>query len=116
MTCTSDGTVDLGQEPLSLAVYVRPGQTWSDSMVLVAVADGTETVIAWPSAPVLQFGPEDSPVVSVTGVLSEDPDSSTVDALASWSMTIEETALITAYMSARLLVDARTWLEGQVDA
>lgn len=121
MSCTGEDTVDLGQDPLPLAVHVKPGETWSDSMVLIAVAtDRSESPLAWPAAPVLQFGPGDSPIFTISGVLSDytDPDTSqtTTNALAAWSMTAIQTALLASYVPARLLVEDQTWLEGSVDA
>lgn len=114
--CTCGAGLELGPNPEDLKVTVIPGEPWGRSLVLDEYdpQTGTTTVISWPTEPVLEFGDPEDPIVSVTAVLSTDPDTSTVGAVASWSMGEGQVALLADFMPVRLTVDDETWAIGVV--
>lgn len=96
-------SLELGPQPGDLIVHMVTGDEFSASLVL----DEDGTTIAWPSAPDLEFATG----FTVTATLSEEVGS-TVDSMATWTLTEAEVAAIPNRTKVRLAVDGETWFLG----
>lgn len=99
----------LGPDTGPLTVRLVADDPWEAALILKE--DGTP--IAWPTAPILEFGATD---LEVAAALSPDDDTSTADALATWTMTEDQVNAIAelGVSEVRLSVDGDTWWMGNV--
>jgi hypothetical protein len=90
------------------------GDPWSAALILLDF--DTDAPIAWPSAPVLEFGRRIANEIefSVTATLGPDDATSTADAQANWEMTEEELLALPKQCKVRLAVDGESWFLGSV--
>lgn len=100
----------LGPDPGPLTVRLVVGDLWESALILKEDGDP----IAWPTAPVLEFGATD---LDVTADLGPDDETSTANAEATWTMTeVQVDAIAESGVSeVRLSVDGETWWMGTVE-
>lgn len=118
MSCTCDSNdLELGTEEGGLTLRVRPGERAAPSLVLMQADPAHpndpayDTPIAWPSAPVMIF---DDFTVTADLAPSDAPLDVVADALATWTITPEQTATLVDFAAVRISVDDETWWSGRV--
>lgn len=119
MTECVDDSLDIGTDPGDLTYRVVPGERSTPSLMFAEEnPDGTTgDPLPWPEAPVMVFADfNDRAEFSVTADLSasEAPDPVVADAVATWELTPEQTALLVDYAPVRIRVDDETWWSGVV--
>lgn len=110
MSCTCGGgnDLELGPDQGDLVLRGRvAGHAWSASLILTE--GDAETPIAWPAAPVLEFND-----FTVTAALAPDPDTSTANAMATWSMSAEQSDSLDSFAPVLLTVNDEAWFIGTV--
>ena len=108
---SSTDSLVIGTDPGDLTVKVTKGRAWSNTTVLYELdAQQNEQVISWDAPPHLEF---DGGLVIVS-VLSDDVETSTPNAVASWSMTGLETADLETGQEVFLTVNGEDWFKGEV--
>lgn len=126
MSCDDTEDLVLGGDLGTLRVKIVPGVAKVLSAVLMidtgtldVNGDPIGTPVAWPAAPVLKFG-EALPATAalqVDATLSTytDPDLvATPNALATWTLTAEQSATLADYLPALVSVSGEIWYFGIV--
>lgn len=107
--------LDIGTSEGDLTVRIRRGEKCTPTLLLTKLVDPEDETSAvpeaWPAPPELVF-----PTFTVTAVLSasEAPDPVVADAVATWTITPEQTAVLDLNDDVRLRTSAETWWSGSV--
>lgn len=105
--CDTDG-LRFGSDPGDLVFDVVPNRALTAQLVLKE----NGVPIAWPSQPVLWFREDLEVTATLEDYTGTDPD--TVDALASWTMSAEQTATLNEYDPVELRLDGEPLFKGVV--
>lgn len=109
--------VIFGPSPDVLVVrFAHRDTIWGASLIFEAYDDQTRTstVAAWPEAPVLVLGDGET-AVTFTADLDTDPESSVLNALATWTLTPDQYTALVDFTLAAVTLEGVTVLEGSTE-